>query len=398
MADCCNGGTGHPDAASCSAEESLGWFSHMIGNCLEHATAAKAQGRPVVGIMCEYCPRELILAVGGLPVCLCGGHASTIPAAERDLPANVCPLVKSTYGFHVQGSNPFLEMADLVVAETTCDSKKKMFELLAESRPTYLIELPQRANDPQGRRHWQREVHRFRDFLQSHFQHEITDCELRRAIAAMNEERRLRRELAELMRSERPPLTGLELLTLKSSISCLPDDMDHYRALLDSLPTRQDPPEVSSRARVLLTGVPVVHGAERVVQIIEDSGGLIVCQENCTGLKPILEDVDGAAPDPLLAVADKYYALHCSVMTPNTHRLEVMRQLIEEYRPNCVIELIWQSCLTYDIESLFVRRLVEKELGLPYLRIETDYSPSDSERIAVRVQALYETAHARSVR
>jgi benzoyl-CoA reductase/2-hydroxyglutaryl-CoA dehydratase subunit BcrC/BadD/HgdB len=395
MTDCSS--TGPPNSGASSAEDSLAWFSHMIGNCLEYATAAKSGGRPVVGIMCEYCPRELIFAAGAVPVCLCGGHASTIPAAERDLPSNLCPLIKSTYGFHVQRSNPFLEMADLIVAETTCDGKKKMFELLAESRPTYLMELPQRANDAHGRRHWLREVHRFRDFLQSHLRMEITDAGLRRAIAAMNQERRLRRGLAALMQSDAPPLTGLELLSLKSSISCLPDDLAHYERLIATLPERTGKPDASSRARVLLTGVPVVHGAERVMQIIEDSGGLIVCQENCTGLKPLLDDVDEMAPDPLLAIADRYYALHCSVMTPNTRRLDVLRELAADYRPDCVIELIWQSCLTYDVESFFVRRLVEEELGLPYLRIETDYSPSDSERIAVRVQALYETARARSV-
>jgi benzoyl-CoA reductase/2-hydroxyglutaryl-CoA dehydratase subunit BcrC/BadD/HgdB len=38
-----------------------------------------------------------------------------------------------------------------------------------------------------------------------------------------------------------------------------------------------------------------------------------------------------------------------------------------------------------------VRRLAEKELHVPYLRIETDYSPSDSARIATRVEALFET-------
>jgi benzoyl-CoA reductase/2-hydroxyglutaryl-CoA dehydratase subunit BcrC/BadD/HgdB len=61
-----------------------------------------------------------------------------------------------------------------------------------------------------------------------------------------------------------------------------------------------------------------------------------------------------------------------------------------------VIELIWQACLTYDVESRAVRRLAEEELGLPYLRIETDYSPSDSERIALRVDALFERAPGRS--
>ena len=82
-------------------------------------------------------------------------------------------------------------------------------------------------------------------------------------------------------------------------------------------------------------------------------------------------------------------------MTPNDRRLDLLRRLAADYRPECVIELIWQACLTYDVESHRVRRLAEEELGLPYLRIETDYSPSDSARIAMRVEALLETVRAR---
>jgi hypothetical protein len=88
----------------------------MIENCLAYARAQRDQGKPIVGILCEYTPRELILAAGGIPVCLCGGSAKTIPSAEEHLPSNLCPLIKSTYGYHVERSNPFLEMADLVVA------------------------------------------------------------------------------------------------------------------------------------------------------------------------------------------------------------------------------------------------------------------------------------------
>jgi len=95
--------------------------------------------------------------------------------------------------------------------------------------------------------------------------------------------------------------------------------------------------------------------------------------------------------DLIAALADKYFHLPCSVMTRNDRRLESLRQLAEFYRPECVIDLIWQACLTYDVESHRVKHFVEAELGLPYLRIETDYSPSDSARIAVRVEALFET-------
>ena len=78
--------------------------------------------------------------------------------------------------------------------------------------------------------------------------------------------------------------------------------------------------------------------------------------------------------------------------TPNTGRFDLIDQLIEEYRPDCVIDLIWQACLTYDIESTALRTHIQEKHDLPTLKIETDYSPSDSSRIAVRVQALLETA------
>jgi benzoyl-CoA reductase/2-hydroxyglutaryl-CoA dehydratase subunit BcrC/BadD/HgdB len=189
----------------------------MIENALAHATAAKGEGRPVVGILCEYTPRELILAAGGVPVCLCGGSAETAATAERELPANLCPLIKSTYGYHLEGTNPFLEMADLVVAETTCDGKKKMYELMAESRAMHVLELPQKPDDPDALVHWRREMEKLREELERRFGVEITDERLRAAIRLMNRERDLRRRLAALMRADEPPLTGAELLTLKAS-------------------------------------------------------------------------------------------------------------------------------------------------------------------------------------
>lgn len=382
MSECCGAGTA---ADPCSR------FGRMIQNCLEYASAAKAEGRPIVGIMCEYTPRELIMASGGVPVCLCGGSAKTIPAAEEHLPVNLCALIKSTFGYHVQRNNPFLEMADLVVAETTCDGKKKMIELMAESRPMYVLELPQKADQLDSLERWVAELRKFRTFLEDHFGTQLTDARLREAVGVMNRERALRRRLAGLMISDRPPLSGRQLLDLKSIISGIPDDLAQYERAFEHLRGRRPDPDVPSRVRVLMTGVPLVHGAERVLDIIEDNGGLVVCMENCTGLKPILEDVDQAAPDPLRALAEKYYHLPCSVMTRNDRRLEVLRRLAGDYAAECVVELIWQACLTYDVESNRVRRLAEQELGVPYLRIETDYSPSDTARITTRVEALFET-------
>lgn len=406
MEKCCgndSGSTRGEQPQSCRGP--LAWFGKMIQNCYQYATEAKAAGRHIVGIMCEFTPRELIMAADAVPVCLCGGSAEMIPPAEEHLPANLCPLIKSTYGYHVRRANPFLEMADLVVAETTCDGKKKMYELMARTRPMYVLELPQKPTDDDAMAHWITELRKFRSKLEEQFGVEITDEKIRRAIKTMNRERELRRELAALMRSDSPPLTGRQLLDFKSIISGVDADFRQYGEAIRQC-SMGVPPMIlvhgqdarATPVRVLLTGVPMVHGAERVLDIIESNGGLVVCMENCTGLKPILEDVDEKADDPIVALARKYFHLPCSVMTRNDRRMDVIRELAAEYRPECVIDLIWQACITYDVESHLVKELAEKELGVPYLRIETDYSPSDSARIALRVEALFETVRANASR
>jgi benzoyl-CoA reductase/2-hydroxyglutaryl-CoA dehydratase subunit BcrC/BadD/HgdB len=47
-------------------------------------------------------------------------------------------------------------------------------------------------------------------------------------------------------------------------------------------------------------------------------------------------------------------------MTPNDRRLDILRQLASDYRAECVIDLIWQACLTYDVESHRIKRFVEE--------------------------------------
>ena len=191
-------------------------FDTMIQNCYDYAVKAKEAGRPIIGIMCEYTPRELILAAGAVPVCLCGGAEEKIAPAEQDLPAGLCPLIKSTYGYFRTETNPFLEMADVIVAETTCDGKKKMYELMSYRKDMYILELPQKPDDSHAQEHWLWELRKFRYFLQARFNKNITDDDLREAIITMNTERLLRRQLAEMNKNISPAWSGRQLLDFKS--------------------------------------------------------------------------------------------------------------------------------------------------------------------------------------
>jgi benzoyl-CoA reductase/2-hydroxyglutaryl-CoA dehydratase subunit BcrC/BadD/HgdB len=210
----------------------------------------RREGRPIVGIMCEFTPREIILAAGAVPVCLCGGSGGNHP------PGGAVPAGQSVSAHQIhlrlsrhRDSNPFLQWADLVVAETTCDGKKKMFELMGATKPMYVLELPQKADDPDALEHWTREVRKFKEFtLEQRFQTRITDEKLRDAARLMNRERGLRRQLADLMTSDPPPLTGRQLIEFKSIISGIEADLQQYERALQwfgakpASPPRARPP------------------------------------------------------------------------------------------------------------------------------------------------------------
>ena len=83
----------------------------------------KEKGVPVVGSYCTYFPKEIAMAMGAGCVSLCSTSDETIPEAEKDLPKNLCPLIKSSYGFAKTDKCPFFYFSDVVVGETTCDGK-----------------------------------------------------------------------------------------------------------------------------------------------------------------------------------------------------------------------------------------------------------------------------------
>ncbi|MFH1228126.1 MAG: double-cubane-cluster-containing anaerobic reductase [Planctomycetota bacterium] len=369
----------------------MSYFDNMVGNCLAYAEEAKAAGKPVVGIFCEYTPREIIMAVGAVPVCMCGGSEATIPAAEEDLPASICPLIKSSYGYAKLRNNPFLEMSELLVAETTCDGKKKMYELLSKYKKMFILELPQKADDPDAFRHWKAEIVKLKEYLENQFNVKITDRKLKEAIKTMNEERRLRIRIAELAGNKVPLLSGMQVLGAKSLISGIPEDFKMYQKLISEIEAedKRQPVQCTGRPRIMLTGVPMPHEAEKVMRVIEEAGGSVVAQESCSGLKPIDLPVNEDG-DPLQAIAEKYFHLPCSVMTPNTRRLDFFDKLISQYKPQAVIDVVWQGCHTYNVESFLIQKYFEEKHHLPYLKLETDYSQSDSAQIKVRVQALLE--------
>jgi benzoyl-CoA reductase/2-hydroxyglutaryl-CoA dehydratase subunit BcrC/BadD/HgdB len=354
---------------------------------------ATESGRKVVGTYCLYSPSELIVAAGAIPVSLCGTSQNPIPAAEKVLPRALCPLIKSSYGFAITDTCPYFHFADLLLAETTCDGKKKMYELLGELKPLHLMQLPQ-VNNEAALDYWIIELKRLVARLETEFAVEITSEKLSEAVLLLNEERRSLQALQDVCKRRPAPISGMDLLTVLHNRGFSVDKreavqlLDRLTGELLELSDRGISPFSASTPRILLTGVPVGLGSDKVVRIIEECGGSVVCFESCGGYKKV--DPVEVTGDPLRAIAQKYLRIPCSCMSPNSGRLELVARLAEEFQADGVIDLTWQGCHTYNIESFSLKRHLQAGPKLPFMQIETDYSESDSEQLKVRIEAFLE--------
>jgi benzoyl-CoA reductase/2-hydroxyglutaryl-CoA dehydratase subunit BcrC/BadD/HgdB len=355
---------------------------------------AKESGKKVVGTYCLFSPAELIVAAGAVPVSLCGTSQNPIPAAEKVLPRALCPLIKSSYGFAITDTCPYFHFADLLLAETTCDGKKKMYELLGELKPLHLMQLPQVAN-PAALDYWVDELKLLIARLEREFEVTITEEKLRDAVRLLNAERRSLQALQDVLKLRPAPISGMDLLTVLHNRGFSVDKreaaelLDRLSAELLELSAAGVSPFNAAAPRILLTGVPVGLGSEKVVRIIEECGGSVVCFESCGGYKKVAQVSEEG--DPLRAIAEKYLNIPCSCMSPNQGRFDLVSRLVGEFQADGVVDLTWQGCHTYNIESFSLKRHLQGGLKpVPFLQIETDYSESDSEQLKVRIEAFLE--------
>ena len=368
-------------------------FAEQRKNSFLAVKELKDKGVPIVGSYCTYFPQELAMAMGAASVSLCSTSDETIAEAEKELPKNLCPLIKSSYGFARTDKCPFFYFSDVVVGETTCDGKKKMYEYMAEFKETYLMELPNTQRED-ALVLWRNEMIRFKEYLEKHFETTITEDDIRKAIKVNNEARLALRNLYGVMKHDPAPSTGYDLVkvwygsTFKLDRSLIAGEVN---ALVEKIEKEYKEGKMQpKKPRILVTGCPLGGATEKVIRAIEDNGGIVVTYENCSGAKAIDKMVDEDDPDVYGALARRYLDIGCSVMTPNPNRLELLGRLIDEYKVDGVVEMTLQACHTYNVESFGIRKFVNEEKKLPYISVETDYSQADIGQLNTRITAFIE--------
>lgn len=368
-------------------------FAEARRNAFVNVKTVKDAGIPVIGSYCTYFPTELALAAGAASVSLCSTSGETIPSAEKDLPANLCPLIKSSYGFAKDDKCPFFYFSDIVVGENTCDGKKKMYELMSDFKDVFVMDLPNSQSE-KGRELYRAELQRLRKYVEEKFGRKITDDDMRAAVKLENEIRAAKKRLVDTMKHDPCPVCGLDMFKIlygsgfKFNRREIPQELKDITDKIEK--EYEEGKKIDRRPRIVITGCPIGGVTEKVISAVENNGGVVVAMENCVGAKQYDRLVDENSDDIWSAVADRYLDIGCSVMTPNPNRYDLLGRTIDEYEADGVLEMTLQACHTYNVEHKSIERFCTEEKNIPYFMVETDYSEADIAQLNTRIAAFIE--------
>jgi len=375
---------------------SIEYFDHVLheshGGRVAELIEARKTGRKFIGTFCIYVPEELAMAADAIPVALCGGTQFSIPYGEKMFPRDICPLIKSTFGLALSKTCPYGPIKDLGVGETTCDAKKKTWDVFN----FHVMEVPQKKGELDFDL-WYQAVVEFKERVEKLTGKKVEQERLSETIHIMNEKRRALAKLNELRQHDPPPISGLDaLVVMQAALNDEPVRFTkHINKLNEELEGRvitQISPFSRGAKRIMISGCPSVMGNWKIHSLIEKAGAAVVIDETCTGTRyfeNLVEDGKKNLDEQLLALAERYMKINCACFSPNNDRLESIEEIIDAYKVQGVVQYVLQYCHGYNVEAIRVANILKKR-NMPNIKIETDYSEEDIGQLRTRIDAFLE--------
>lgn len=380
--------------------ENMGFYDFVVSEIhgVRPAELIELQktGGKVFGTFCVYVPDEIVVACGGAVTGLCGGSQFWVPDGEKVLPSDMCPLIKASLGAHFGKTCPYFSVADIYVGETTCDGKKKAYEILGADKETYVMDVPQMKR-PKDIVKWADEIADFARKVEEITGKELTAENLAESIKIHNNKRRALARVYETRKADPVPISGKDAL-LMTQIAFFDDPVrcaEMANKLAEELEDRVKAGVgvfSAGTKRILLTGTPLAVPNWKLHHVVETSGAVVVCEEMCTGTRyfeNLVDETQTTLEGQFRALSERYMKNNCACFTPNEGRIDDILRLAREYKVDGVIDTNLKFCTLYDVEKSAVAKALEEE-GIPVLSLETDYTDNDVEQLRTRVGAFVE--------
>ncbi len=354
-------------------------------------------GRKTIGTYCVMAPQELIYAAGAVPVKLCSGNYTAFFVGDDIAPRDACPLVKAVAGFKQTGLMPVYEDCSLMIVPVTCDCKKKIAGMLSEQCEVMTMHIPTSKGDDEIDE-FVSQLYDMAARLEDVTDSQITYDSLAEAFRITG---RAQYELSEFIRLKKENLyliRGTHAMTIMNAYGYMP--AENWAVALHtvnaSLKNRAKNGQLVTNKklpRIILTGSPIVFPNMKIPLLIEEMGGIVAGDETCMGERGLYDPpviTDDSFDGMIRALANRSLRpCPCPTFADNTQRIYRLKQLIKDNQIQGVIYHVLRGCLVYDFEY---KRIEEElgQLGIPVIRLESDYNEEDVEQLRIRIEAFIE--------
>jgi bzd-type benzoyl-CoA reductase N subunit len=350
----------------------------------------KQEGGQIVGYFCSAVPEEVLVAAGLLPFRMRATGSTGTEESDAYFSNINCSFPRHCLNLALIGE---LEFLDGVICLNSCDHIRRLFDNWKRYVPTEFIEIMSlpRKTGPDQIEWYREELALLREKIEKHFGVEITDDALRKAIQVVNETRSLQREVYDLRKREKPPITGAEALTVMVAGTAMPKERynELLRGLLKELGEADGPG--THRARVMIVGG--ILDDPSYVEVIEKQGALVVTDATCFGTRIMWKQVDERIGDPMAALARYYVADRpaCPRMYgEQENRSRFVRDLYREFNCDGIIGERLMFCDQWLVEHFMLDHDLKQE-SIPFLKLDREYVTSGTGQLRTRVQAFLET-------
>ncbi|WP_066656968.1 MULTISPECIES: 2-hydroxyacyl-CoA dehydratase subunit D [unclassified Sphingomonas] len=354
----------------------------------------RQSGRRVLGVLPMNLPLEIVDACGALPV--------IIQETREPITVGNTLLVEFNCGYtrnladqaglqRMGGYDGFVFADHCIQLFGAADVIRAFYP----DKPLFFSQLISAMGDPWSFGEAKRSLETLVAELSEFVGRAVTPDDLRRSIAARNENRRLQREIFAARREGRIWVTASDLQAIVKSSMVM--DVREHTALLRRLhlaaaPLVQD----GSRVKVHLSGHFCHAPQVELLDLIEDAGGLVVDDDLYHGFRFISTD----APEdiePIDALTRWYLDRNTAVPCPTRVQNDVdwdgyLLRATQRSGAEAIIVLMAKFCEPHMLYYPELRRGLDAH-EVPHLLLETEHEGVPEETIRTRLEALFERVH-----
>ncbi|MBN1627450.1 MAG: 2-hydroxyacyl-CoA dehydratase [Deltaproteobacteria bacterium] len=371
-------------------------LNEYMSNRVIELKRMRDEGKKVVAYFIgDFVPTEIIYAAGAIPVGLVyGGDSDAVDASSYAVYRYLCPFARAQFGYWVMRDHvPYYNFIDLLTVPISCQHLRRAGDLYEyyTDIPVFKMGLPQAYDGERALKYFKDTLVLFKNRVEALTGNKIGNEDIRAAVKVYHRMRDLLRKISELRKLPRPPITTIDFIRLNHAAHLA--DPKFMIEILESLyeEVRGKEGLYENRPRILIAGPNIALGDLKVLNLIEELGGMTVVEDIAEGILFYWENVV-CNRDPIAALAERYLMKrpNCSFRWPNLERhLDFIGTLARDFSVDGIIWYQLSLCETFIMESYFIKeRFGQMDPPIPFLRIDSEYDIGDIGPLRTRIETF----------